>query len=283
MRGRACILALACLLLLTAPTAASGGPDAAGVLPVQLKSLLEESPGCGPCELGGLTADCVRQSAGADLAIVPAGDLENDLPVGPLCWSDVTRAVNESRRLATARISPAQLFRLLEGALSHLTVDPDTEALQKDASSFDGFPQISGFSLTVDASAPVGERVYALTLTDGTRLSRDDSRPALTLASTEHLFSGGYGFSLDGSWQVLEQTLADAVAQTLSAGTWTDSTGERIRIIGVSGSGLISVFPTYILVAALAVAGVLFILFHCKQRSKRDLLPMREGDTRRVY
>lgn len=89
----------------------------------------------------------------------PAGDLEQDLPVGEVRWEDVTRAVNEDRQLAEAEITPAQLYALLEELLSHLSVDLADESLDVEASAFAGFPQVSGFLLTVDASAPVGKGV----------------------------------------------------------------------------------------------------------------------------
>lgn len=101
-----------CVCGFSAPASAWQPDDVVGILPKRLQPLLEEDPGSGPSELGGLVADCVRWVAQTDLAIVPAGDLEQDLPVGEVRWEDVTRAVNEDRQLAEAEITPAQLYAL---------------------------------------------------------------------------------------------------------------------------------------------------------------------------
>ena len=235
---------------LAAPASAWQPDDVVGILPKRLQPLLEEDPGSGPSELGGLVADCVRWVAQTDLAIVPAGDLEQDLPVGEVRWEDVTRAVNEDRQLAEAEITPAQLYALLEELLSHLSVDLADESLDVEASAFAGFPQVSGFLLTVDASAPAGERAYAVTLEDGTVLDREDESTLLTMASTEHLISGGYGPT-------------------------------AVDVIGVSGTALIHSFPLPVVIVVLLVIALCCVLLHCKQRSKRDVLPMWEGETRR--
>ena len=69
---------------LAAPASAWQPDDVVGILPKRLQPLLEEDPGSGPSELGGLVADCVRWVAQTDLAIVPAGDLEQDNSMP--CW-----------------------------------------------------------------------------------------------------------------------------------------------------------------------------------------------------
>ena len=266
---------------LAAPASAWQPDDVVGILPKRLQPLLEEDPGSGPSELGGLVADCVRWVAQTDLAIVPAGDLEQDLPVGEVRWEDVTRAVNEDRQLAEAEITPAQLYALLEELLSHLSVDLADESLDVEASAFAGFPQVSGFLLTVDASAPAGERAYAVTLEDGTVLDREDESTLLTMASTEHLISGGYGPTAVDVWTSLNQNLGEVRARALGSGEIVADDLNRIRIIGVSGTALIHSFPLPVVIVVLLVIALCCVLLHCKQRSKRDVLPMWEGETRR--
>lgn len=273
------ILIILALAALAKPASAWQPNDVVGILPKRLQPLQEENPGSGPSELGGLAADCVRWSAQTDLAMIPAGDLEQNLPVGEVLWEDVARAVNEDRRLAMAEITPAQLYALLEELLSHLSVDLANESLDDAASAFAGFPQVSGFLLTVDASAPTGERAYTVTLGDGTSLEREDESTVLTVASTEHLFSGEYGSASIDIWTSLDQTLGEAMALALGSGEIAADDLERIRIIGVSGTALINSFPISVVILALLVIAICCVLLHCKQRSKRDVLPMREGET----
>lgn len=266
---------------LAEPASAWQPDDVVGILPKRLQPLQQEHPGSGPSELGGLAADCVRWAAQTDLAVIPAGDLEQDLPVGEVRWGDVTRAVHEERQLAVAEITPVQLYALLEELLSHLSVDLTDESLDDEASSFAGFPQVSGFLLTVDASAPAGERAYAVTMEDGTALDREDESTVLTLASTEYLFFGGYGSAAVDVWTSLDQSLGEAMAQALGSGEITADDLDRIRMIGVSGTALIHSFPMPVVVMALLVIALCCVLLHCKQRSKRDVLPMQEGETHR--
>lgn len=268
---------------LTKPASAWEENDVVGILPERLRTLQEEQAGCGPSELGGLVADCIRWAAQTDLAIVPAGDLEQDLPVGQVRWRDVAQAIHEGRRLAVAEITPAQLYMLLEELLSHLSVDLTADSLDDEASSFDGFPQVSGFALTVDASAPVGERVYRVALVDGTALDREDENTVLTIASTSHLFSGGYGSTPIDGWAALDHTLGEALALALGSGEIAVNDLERMRIIGVSGTELIQVFPLPVIVAVLLVIALCCAFLYCKQSSKRDLLPMQEGETHRRF
>lgn len=62
-------------------------------------------------------------------------------------------------------------------------------------SGFDGFPQISGFSFTYDASQLTGHRVRAVCLDDGTALSRG-ADGLLTVALPESMTEGSLGFSM---------------------------------------------------------------------------------------
>ncbi len=273
--------AILCAFALAAATSARAPEDPAGTLSMQPESLLQCLPGAEECELGDLAADAVRLETGADAALVPADALQNDLPAGSLTWADVTAAVAEAP-LAAATLTPAELYTLLEHALSHLVIDRERERLLPEQSAWDGFVQIAGFSLICDASAPAGERVYRVTLPDGTRLSREDTEPRLTVVSTEALLSGGYGGSAV-EYQPLSLTLADALADHLSKTEVTAIETGRIRFIGTGDSALVRAIPGWALIAVLALIALSCIFFRGKERAAKPFRPIEEGETRKPY
>lgn len=262
-------LALTALALLLALPARALAPDEpAGRLSAPLTSITECVPGAEECDLGDLVADAARAAAGADAALIPAGLLQNDLPAGALTGADIARAIADAP-LVTARLSPAQVHALLETALAPLVIDAENDRYLPEASAHDGFLQLSGLKLTVDLTAPAGERVYRLTLEDGTALARDDDTPALTVATTPDVCPDGADAG---------RTLHGALADYLTRNEITALQTGRCRMIGTADAALVNTLPRYALPAALAVIALACVFFRGKERASRPFRPIREGE-----
>lgn len=276
-------LVLLCLSALFGSVHGAPSPDdPAGTLNVQLESILHCFPGSEACDLGSLCADAAVSAADAQLALVPAAVLKNDLPAGPLTWRDITNAVADEP-LVACTLTPAQLFSLLEQSLSHIVIDAENEQLLPAQSQFDGFLQISGFSLTIDASAPVGERVYRVVLHDGTDLLRTDNRQLLRVATTASAADGTFGYSIPVQTEPLQTSLAQALANHCSTQYITTITTNRIQFIGTRDSALVNRLPGWALYAVLAILIICCIFFRGKERATKPFRPIREGETKQKF
>lgn len=214
------------------PVLASGPERVAGVLERAPASYLTESPALRQCELGSTAADAVRAAAGTQVALVNTGDLAHDLNRGTVTEEDARRVFREDRPLAVAELTPAQLWELLEHAVHQVTVDLDTERVDAERSTFEGFCQISGFQFRYDASAPPGERIVSVTLDSGERLSSSDEATVLTAAAARFMLEGGYGYPAL-QCQPLECTLSEALAEYVAVHPHLpEGKTERIDLIG---------------------------------------------------
>lgn len=231
-------------------------------LALMLPSIAQNRPGSEECAVGSLTADAARHAADARLAIVNGGDLVGDLSQGDLSRSDVEAAFANDRELAVSRLTAAELRALLETLLSHITVDMQTERIVWEDSDFAGFPNISGFYLSYDATAPANERVVSITLDDGTALDLSDTEAQYSLAATDTLLSGGYGNkALDMSPAGI--SLSGAVYDYLSryGRELTELNWMRVTAIGANENNIVGMLPTPILImgAVLLFAAVMLI------------------------
>lgn len=248
---------LLCLILLTAFTgsALGAGEEPVGILEKAPRSYLTQEPYLTQCELGCVAADAVRQAAGAQVALVNMGEIQNDLNQGEVTLADVERVFTADQPLAWAEVTGEQLYEILEHAVSSIRVDPQNEQIVEGSEKFDGFCQVSGFSFRYDASAPVGERMVSITLEDGTKVERE-SQSTLTLAATEGMLSGGYGFP-QVEHRTLDQGLVSALSDYVSGHTdLPEGDTSRITIIGARQNAIIGMFPRGALVGALVLCMV---------------------------
>ncbi len=248
------LLLLAVLPLSLLHMASALNPESlVGTLEKAPKSYLSESPYWEQCQLGSTVADAVRDSTGADVALVNASDLKNDLNQGTITGADILRVFGEDRTLGVALISPATLWQLLEHSVSQVVVDPDTESIVEEDSVFPGFCHLSGLTMTYDASAPAGERVLSLTLEDGSQLSKDDQTSQLSVAATTYMLEGGYSF-LPLEYERLDCTLADALAEYVGTHLQLpEDDGDRISIIGIRESSIFGHISKWAIFAGCAV------------------------------
>lgn len=143
--------------------------------------------------LGNLVADGMRAASGAQIAIACGGNLVKALEGGQITREGVRAVFAADERIGVVEMTADCLFDVLEEAVGYVQID-EREYLDTN-SGFDGFPQISGFSFTYDASQLTGHRVRAVCLDDGTALSRG-ADGLLTVALPESMTEGSLGFSM---------------------------------------------------------------------------------------
>ena len=233
-------------------------------------SYLTESVYVDDCELGCVIADSIRTYAGTDVALVEMGVIANDLNQGEVTEEDIENVFSEDLSLAVATVTPAELCALLEQSVSLIEVDPDTEQLTEAGEGYEGFCQVSGLTFRYDASAPEGERILSIKLDDGTSLDLEDTETTLTLAATDALLSGEYGYTAVSS-ESLGATLTDALESYLSTRTAVpEEDTDRITVIGARQNTIVGLFPDYTLTIGMIVLIVIAACFGTKMHRHED-------------
>lgn len=127
--------------------------------------------------LGSLAADALRAAHGDDIAIINGGAIREGLPAGNITRKDILWAFPFNNRVVSLSVTGRELLAILERGFARLPAENG------------GFPQISGFSVVVDASAPKGKRVRSV-LVNGKPLDND---MRYTLATNDYMAQGGGG------------------------------------------------------------------------------------------
>jgi len=264
------LTALVLLWGLSAPAFALEDGDPVGALSRAPKAPEDETPYITQCELGSMTGDAVRKAAGSDIALVSAADLTGRLPSGLVTWADVKAVLRNDGALVRAEITPAALYALLEAAVSHIELDTTTERIAKGSEVFAGFCQASGFRFQYDVSAPVGERVLAVTLEDETELTRGDDTTSLTLAAPAELLDGTLGLPVV-DYETLDLTQAEALAAYIADHpTVMEGEADRITMIGSRDRPLVGIFPKGVLAGGVAVLIVLLAVWRMRYNRIRE-------------
>lgn len=192
---------------------------------------------CRECALGNFGADAIRAYTGADIALFASGDLGITLPAGDVTPERIADSFPSDSPLVVTEVTAEELRQILEDSLSHITLGPD-ERIDADASAWEGFFCVSGFTYSYDASAPAGERICKF-LPDG----------VYTLA-----ISGEYGTGREAG------TIREAVT------AWCESCGtvsppednDRITVLGAWEDRIIGdVIPPYFVIV-LTLVVILF-------------------------
>jgi hypothetical protein len=214
---------------------------------------------CAESPLGELTADAAVAVLGTDFAVIPGGDLASTLEHGSVFESDLLRVIPEDESLVVCTVTLPELKQLLEQGLSTLVTD-DSDSILAEESANPDFPQVSGFSMTYDVSAPMGERVLYFKI-DGHEVDLTDDSQSYTLAATAGMLRrAGLTIPETDSGYTLRSGLL-AYFGTLDSITEPDS---RATAVGTSNYPLIGDFP----VLALAAAAALIALFAAIPREK---------------
>lgn len=269
---QALILALLLLLLTAGVSAAAADGAVIGQVETFTPSNTGSGSLCDDSGLGAAVADAARAATGADIAVMSGGDLAGNLRPGPATWDDLRFVFTADRPLMTADVTADQLYALLEFCLSHVCVDLRSLRVDESASAFDAFPQLSGCTLRYDVSAPVGQRIRALTLDSGEKLARGDSR-TLRLVCTDHLLSGGYGSYGDPiEGQPAGLTACGALADYVAAGKMGDYTdAERVTRIGSADVTIASELGLNGLLILLCAIGAFIMGAKYRGRERRSL------------
>lgn len=130
--------------------------------------------------LGNWLADLIRQTAGADLAIINGGGIRRSLPVGPIRLRDIHEIIPFENYIIALEMSGRDIIRALEHGLSDLP----TPAAR--------FLQVSGLKMRYDLSAPPGRRLLEVQV--GNQPLVDDK--IYILATVDFLAAGGDGYSM---------------------------------------------------------------------------------------
>lgn len=172
--------------------------------------------------MGNLVADAERTLTGADVALANGGGIRANKVYAPgtsLSRRDILSELPFGNSVVLVELSGADLKAALENGLS---------MLEKGAGRF---PQVSGLSLTVDASAPAGTRVTAV------KVGEAPLDPAKTykVAANDFMFAGGDGYTMLAKGKVLigrtdGKLLATAVGDYV-ARLGTIKTGIEGRIV----------------------------------------------------
>lgn len=190
------------------------------------------------CPLGDYLADAVRAETGTQAALIPSGPMKNALVGdGSVTEQDVTELLWADCGVYVYTLTAPQFKALLEDGVSHWRLT-ERETLDGEASAYEGFLQISGFTMTADASAPAGERVISITV-NGEPLDLTSDSLTITVAILETLDPGVTG-------EQAEKTFLSMVREHIAAqGAVEIPEGERIRVIGAHARDIIAVIPPW--------------------------------------
>jgi 5'-nucleotidase/UDP-sugar diphosphatase len=174
---------------------------------VQVQTALD---GTGSAEretnLGDLIADAVRATGGADIALVPADEInESTIPAGDVPPSRILAALHyaddSSDTVVVLELTGAQVQKAIERSVSR-TPQP-----------FNGFLQVSGLQVRYDASAPEGKRV-TLVAHDGSKLAEGQT---YKVAVTRPIADGGLGYFQIWDKKDIAENTSQSVAQSVTS------------------------------------------------------------------
>lgn len=132
--------------------------------------------------LGNFITDIMRETAGADAAIINGGTIRTSIKKGPIKVADIYGVVPFDNYIVAIRLKGSQIRDTLEHGVS---------AVEEGEGRF---PQVSGLTFTYDGKAPKGSRVKEVYV-NGSPL-RDDRE--YTVATNDFLAAGGDGYTAFG-------------------------------------------------------------------------------------
>jgi 5'-nucleotidase/UDP-sugar diphosphatase len=136
----------------------------------------------GETNLGDYVADVMRQTAGAEVALINGGTIRTGIVQGKITVKDIYAVLPFDNYLVAISLTGAQLKQALEHGVSRLE------------ESSGSFPQVSGLTFTYSRSAPAGSRVKDVTV-GGRPL---DPQKEYVVATVDFLAAGGDGYTVFG-------------------------------------------------------------------------------------
>jgi 2',3'-cyclic-nucleotide 2'-phosphodiesterase (5'-nucleotidase family) len=132
--------------------------------------------------LGDFVADVMRQTAGAEAALINGGTIRTGIAQGKITVKDIYAVLPFDNYLVAISLTGAQLKAALEHGVARL---------EEPSGSF---PQVSGLTFTYSRSAPAGSRVKDV-IVGGRPL---DPQKEYVVATNDYLVAGGDGYTAFG-------------------------------------------------------------------------------------
>lgn len=130
--------------------------------------------------LGTLLANAMLYATGADIALMNGGGIRDSIPEGDITLKQVYTVQPFGNYIQTGKFKGSELDAILENGVGKLP-------------AADGrFPHIAGWSYTLDASKPAGDRVSNI-MVNGEPVDPDKE---YTLATLNFEFNGGDGYTM---------------------------------------------------------------------------------------
>lgn len=250
---RRTILLLWTVLLLVSPVLAVS-PGQSQIL---LRATEEGYPGaCRDVSLGSYAADTLRQAAGTDLAFLPTGLLGLNLQSGSVDDEMLSLSFPADETVYVVSLTAPELKALLEQAAAPLSLN-ESEQLDRDASIWDGFLQLSGIHVIYDVSALPGQKLYELKLDDATEPDLTDEALVFTAAVPASLTDGTYGYPVLTPEKEIGSLRALVAERIAAEGIETEPDDDRIILYGAHENNIIDAFPPFLIVLVI----LLFVFF----------------------
>ncbi|MBI5484084.1 MAG: 5'-nucleotidase C-terminal domain-containing protein, partial [Deltaproteobacteria bacterium] len=128
-------------------------------------------------------ADIVRETSGAEIAIVNGGSIRTAIRKGPVSMRDIYAALPFNNYIVAVRMNGRQLRETLEHGVS---------GVEKGEGRF---PQVSGLKFAFNPARPVGKRVGDIIAAG---LALDEKRDYL-VATLDFMAAGGDGYQAFGA------------------------------------------------------------------------------------
>ncbi|MGI6326592.1 MAG: 5'-nucleotidase [Saccharofermentanales bacterium] len=206
----------------------------------------------GETSLGNAVADAVRENTSADIVILVRSELNTNLQGGEkVTWGELKTALPGMRQLEIAEVSPTEIKAILETGVSHVVIGKN-DCIDHNASIYDEFPQVSGIAFEYDVSAPIGQRITRMTLTDAI-LDPKDSNTRFRLVTTAGLLPGSKAIGM-----TLAETVADFITKR---GSLSYPVMGRITCYGTVDHRVLGSMPVEVIAAVIIACAILIFLY----------------------
>lgn len=138
----------------------------------------------GECEMGNLVAEAILdrvKDQGVEVVIQNGGGLRASIDAGEVTMGEVLTVLPFQNTLATFQLKGSYIKEALENGVSKI---------EEGAGRF---PQVAGIKYTFDPSKPVGERIVAVEMADGSPLEMEK---IYGVATNNYMRGGGDGYKV---------------------------------------------------------------------------------------
>lgn len=184
------------------------------------------------CSMGNLVADAMLdrvKDQGMTIAIINGGGLRASIDAGDVTMGEVLTVLPFQNTLSTFQLKGADVVAALENGVSQI----DQGAGR--------FAQVSGLKYAFDVSKPVGQRVSAVEVRDGSGWKPIDTAATYGVVSNNYMRAGGDGYKIFASnaqnaydyGPGLEAVVSDYLAKNTPYKPYTDG---RITVLAAAAT-----------------------------------------------